>query len=173
MVNQVASQFLTLQSAIAHTDMPRETGPTRFTPYSQLYEKGYIGVRDPKFLEFVRPNMVQLELKKGDAVFFNPATFHQPGVNETDNERVANLLQVSSPFGRSMESVDRLAMTKVLWPVLKRWNKEIAAGTSSKTQGELDAVIAAACSDYGYPKIIDLDPVGHLPTARAQAWVIG
>lgn len=165
-VNQIASQFLTLQSAIAHTDMPLPTGPTRFTPYSQLFDKGYTAVRDAKFIEFVSPNMVQLELKKGDAVFFNPATFHQPGINVTDDERTANLLQVSSAFGRSMESCDRLGMSKAVWPVIKKWSKEIAAGSSSKNQAQLDAVINATCSDYGYPKIFDLDKVG------ASAWTI-
>lgn len=164
-VNQIASQYLTLQSAIAHTDMPKSTGPTRFTPYSQLFEKGYTAVKDPRYIECVSPQMVQLELNKGDAVFFNPATFHQPGVNITDDERVANLLQVSSPFGRSMESCDRLSMTKAVWPVIKRWSKEIAAGSSSKTPAQLDALIAATCSDYGYPKVIDFEKV-CLPASK-------
>lgn len=125
-------------------------------PYSQLFDKGYTAVRDPKYIEYVKTKMVQLELKKGDAVFFNPATFHQPGVNVTEGERVANLLQVSSAFGRSMESCDRLAMTKAVWPVIKRWHKEISSGTGSREQSQLDALIAATASDYGYPKIIDL-----------------
>lgn len=125
-------------------------------PYSQLFDKGYTAVRDPKYIEYVKTKMVQLELKKGDAVFFNPATFHQPGVNVTEGERVANLLQVSSAFGRSMESCDRLAMTKSVWPVIKRWQKEISSGTGGREQSQLDALIAATCSDYGYPKIIDL-----------------
>jgi ectoine hydroxylase-related dioxygenase (phytanoyl-CoA dioxygenase family) len=161
-VNQIASQFLTLQSAIAHTDMPLPTGPTCFMPYSQLFDKGYTAVRDQAYIDYVKPRMVQLELKKGDAVFFNPATFHQPGVNVTDDERTANLLQVSSAFGRSMESCDRLAMTKAVWPVIKRWNKEIASGGKGRTQAQLDALIAATSSDYGYPKIIDLVVVSCL-----------
>ncbi|KAK3064512.1 hypothetical protein LTS18_006523, partial [Coniosporium uncinatum] len=32
---QVASQFLTLQGAVAHEDMPLASGPTRFLPFSQ------------------------------------------------------------------------------------------------------------------------------------------
>lgn len=163
-VNQIASQFLTLQSAIAHTDMPKATGPTRFTPYSQLFEKGYTAVKDPRYTGCISGQMVQLELNKGDAVFFNPATFHQPGVNVTDNERVANLLQVSSPFGRSMESCDKLGMAKAVWPVIKKWNKEIATGSSSRTPDQLSALIAATCNDYGYPKIMDMDPVSTTST---------
>lgn len=162
LVNQIASQFLTLQSAIAHTDMPLSTGPTRFMPYSQLFEQGYLAVRDPAYIDYVKPKMVQLELKKGDAVFFNPATFHQPGVNVTDGERVANLLQVSSAFGRSMESQDRLGMTRAVWPIMKSWHEEVRAGKSEKCQDQLDALIAATCSDYGYPRVIDIAEVSRM-----------
>lgn len=167
LVNQIASQFLTLQSAIAHTDMPLSTGPTCFMPFSQLFDKGYTAVREQRYIDYFKENMVQLELRKGDAVFFNPATFHQPGVNVTDDERTANLLQVSSPFGRSMESCDRLAMTKAVWPIIKKWHKEIQSGSSAKSQHELDALIAATSTDYGYPKIIDLVPV----SSRHGRWV--
>ena len=151
--------------------MPLSTGPTRFMPFSQQFEKGYIAVRDATYIDYVKTRMVQLELEKGDAVFFNPATFHQPGVNLTEIERVANLLQVSSAFGRSMESCDRLGMVKSVWPVLKRWHKEIQSGRTTKHQAQLDALIAATCSDYGYPKVFDLQIVsrssrGLLITAR-------
>lgn len=130
-------------------------------PYSQLFEKGYIAVRDDAYIDYVKSRMIQLELDKGDAVFFNPATFHQPGVNVTDEERVANLLQVSSAFGRSMESCDRTGMAKAVWPVMKRWHSELGSGDSTKHQTELDALIAATCSDYGYPKIFDLSVVSR------------
>ena len=56
---------------------------------------------------------VQLPLQKGDAVFFNPALMHAAGHNRSaDVRRMANLLQVSSAFGRAMESVDRLRMSQ-------------------------------------------------------------
>ena len=45
---------------------------------------------------------------KGDAAFFNPALFHGAGHNRSaDIRRMANLLQISSAFGRAMETVDR------------------------------------------------------------------
>ena len=54
----------------------------------------------------------------GDAVFFNPALFHAAGTNRSTNiRRIANLLQVSSAYGRAMESVDRLKMSLALYPV--------------------------------------------------------
>ena len=72
--------------------------------------------------------MTQLPLRKGDAVFFNPACFHQAGDNTLPQPRVANLLQVSACWGRPMEFNDRLAMTRALWPVIKRWSKELKKG---------------------------------------------
>lgn len=39
---QVASQLLTLQGGVAHTDMPLESGPTRFLPFSQTFEEGFM-----------------------------------------------------------------------------------------------------------------------------------
>lgn len=130
-------------------------------PYSQTFEKGYIAVREKEYIDYVAPRMSQLELKKGDAVLFNPATFHQPGVNTTHEERVANLLQVNSAFGRSMESCDRLSMTKALWPTLRQWHTAIQAGQSDKSQAEFDALIASVCSDYPYPKFMDMHLVSR------------
>ncbi|RYZ81319.1 MAG: hypothetical protein EOP04_24220, partial [Proteobacteria bacterium] len=54
------------------------------------------------------------------------------GENVTDNERVANLLQVSSAFGRSMESCDRLGMT----------GYKYASKIKEKLQPALDELIA-------------------------------
>ena len=43
----------------------------------------------------------------GDLLFFNPALFHAAGDNRTaDVVRTANLLQVSSAFGKPMETID-------------------------------------------------------------------
>jgi len=43
------SPFLTLQGAIAHCDMPVESGPTRYLPFSQMYGPGYIACNMPEF----------------------------------------------------------------------------------------------------------------------------
>ena len=43
------------------------------------------------------------------------------GTNKTDNiERMVNLLQVSSPFGRTMETINRKEMVKKLYPQLSK-----------------------------------------------------
>ena len=89
------SPVLTLQGAVAHCDMPVESGPTLYLPHSQKYEPGYLAWRRPEFVAYFKEHHVQLPLAKGDAVFFNPALFHAAGHNRSaDIKRMANLLQV-------------------------------------------------------------------------------
>jgi ectoine hydroxylase-related dioxygenase (phytanoyl-CoA dioxygenase family) len=159
------SPALTLQGAVAHSDMPVETGPTMYLPYSQLYEPGYLAFHLPEFSEFFNSHFVQLPLDKGDAVFFNPALFHGAGTNRSaDVRRMANLLQVSSAFGRAMETVDRTTMCTALFPVL----------SARKAAGMPDAavrnVVAATAEGYGFPTNLDHDqPVdGMAPETQAE-----
>ena len=44
------SPVLTLQGAVAHVDMPVESGPTLYLPYSQTFEPGYFAWRKPEFV---------------------------------------------------------------------------------------------------------------------------
>jgi ectoine hydroxylase-related dioxygenase (phytanoyl-CoA dioxygenase family) len=152
------SPVLTLQGAVAHCDMPVETGPTLYLPHSQKYAHGYLAYWLPEFQEYFVANHVQLPLAKGDAVFFNPALFHAAGSNRTtDVRRMANLLQVSSAFGRAMESVDRIAMCRALYPALLSF------------EGNVDNVIAASAEGYAFPTNLDRDqPVeGLAPPTQA------
>jgi len=68
------SPALTLQGAIAHCDMPIESGPTKLLPFSQAYRPGYVAATRPDFREMFEDRYVQLPLSKGDTVFFNPDT---------------------------------------------------------------------------------------------------
>ena len=103
------SPMLTLQGAVAHCDMPLESGPTLYLPFSQTYLPGYLAAARPEFRDYFDAHKVQLPLAAGDAVFFNPALFHAAGTNRSASiKRIGNLLQVSSAYGRAMESVDRL-----------------------------------------------------------------
>ena len=77
------SPGLTLQGAVAHVDMPVETGPTLYLPHSQKYPAGYLGYHDAAFTAYFEEHHVQLPLVAGDAVFFNPALFHGAGTNRT------------------------------------------------------------------------------------------
>ena len=159
------SPALTLQGAVAHCDMPVETGPTLYLPYSHQYEPGYLAFHLPEFTEYFQANYTQLPLEKGDAAFFNPALFHGAGTNvSTDVRRMANLLQVSSPFGRAMETVDRVAMCRALFPVLL---EQKAAGVPDS---ELDNVIAASAEGYAFPTNLDRDqPIdGLAPQTQAD-----
>jgi len=75
------SPALTLQGAVAHTDMPVQTGPTMYLPHSQKYLPGYLAWHRPEFRAYFEDHYVQLPLRRGDAVFFNPALFHAAGTN--------------------------------------------------------------------------------------------
>jgi ectoine hydroxylase-related dioxygenase (phytanoyl-CoA dioxygenase family) len=153
------SPALTLQGAVAHVDMPVETGPTLYLPHSQKYQPGYIAFHQPEFTAYFNEHYVQLPLAKGDAAFFNPALFHGAGTNRTsDVRRMANLLQVSSAFGRAMESVDRVAMSAALYPVLQNF------------RGNVANVIAASAEGYAFPTNLDRDqPIGGLaPQTQAE-----
>jgi ectoine hydroxylase-related dioxygenase (phytanoyl-CoA dioxygenase family) len=103
---QIASQLLTLQGRVAHSDMPLESSPTRFLPFSQLFEEGFLAYRLPEFRQYFEENWVSLPLERGDAVFFTPALFHAAGENVSQADRSANLLQISSAFGKAMETID-------------------------------------------------------------------
>jgi ectoine hydroxylase-related dioxygenase (phytanoyl-CoA dioxygenase family) len=70
------SPVLSLQGAVAHCDMPVETGPTMYLPHSQKYLPGYLAAGLPEFVDHFARHYVQLPLATGDAVFFNPALFH-------------------------------------------------------------------------------------------------
>lgn len=157
---------MTLQGGIAHLDMPVESGPTKLLPFSQLYRPGYAAYRLEPFKQFFEEAYVQLPLKKGDALFFNPALFHAAGANISSYiQRMANLLQISSAFGRAMENIDRQSMCTVLYPVLL---ERVKAGDLE--QAELEAAISACAEGYSFPTNLDSDPpVGGLaPETQKQ-----
>ena len=157
---------LTLQGAVAHCDMPVESGPTKLLPFSQRFGPGYLAFHDPAFRDWFEEAHVQIPLSTGDALFFNPALFHAAGENRTaDVERMANLLQISSAFGRAMESLDRRAMTLALYPALQGL---VAEGRLDAAGA--DAAIAACAEGYAFPTNLDTDPpVGGLaPESQAD-----
>lgn len=154
------SPVLTLQGAVAHCDMPVETGPTMLLPFSQQFFEGYLAFSRPEFQAHFAANHVQLPLQKGDLLFFNPAVMHGAGTNHTiDRFRLVNLLQVSSAFGRAMETVNRMAMCAALYPVL-RSNPALHAAN----------VIAASAEGYAFPTNLDSNPpIGGLaPKTQAD-----
>ena len=142
------SQYLTLQGAVAHSDMPLETGPTQLLPFSQQYALGYLAWRRAEFIDYFQQHAVQLPLNKGDLLFFNPALFHAAGTNRTpDRQRMANLLQISSAFGKPMEALDRERMMLAIYPAL-------LANPALDAQ----AVVACTADGYAFPTNLDTDP---------------
>jgi ectoine hydroxylase-related dioxygenase (phytanoyl-CoA dioxygenase family) len=155
------SSVLTLQGAVAHSDMPVESGPTLYLPHSHKYRLGYLAYRRPEFQAHFVENHVQLPLEKGDAVFFNPALFHAAGSNRSaDIKRMANLLQVSSAFGRAMESIDRARMIEAVYPAL----------LAQLDPAAIENVIAATAEGYAFPTNLDRDqPIGGIaPQSQAD-----
>lgn len=159
------SQVLTLQGAVAHCDMPVVSGPTLYLPHSQKYAHGYVAYRRPEFQEYFEAHHIQLPLAKGDAVFFNPALFHAAGSNHSaDIRRMANLLQISSPFGRAMETVDRERTCNAIYSALQ------VARDNGLTEPEVANVVAASAEGYSFPTNLDRDqPIGGLaPQTQAE-----
>jgi len=155
------SQGLTLQAAVAHTDMPLESGPTMLLPFSQLFDSGFIASYRDDFRDVFHEFKVQLPLKAGDMVFFNPALMHGAGANRVEGfERIANLLQVSSAFGRTMETMSPDLTALAVYPHLADLPDERAR----------ENVIAAACEGYAFPTNLDRDPpIGGLaPESQAD-----
>jgi ectoine hydroxylase-related dioxygenase (phytanoyl-CoA dioxygenase family) len=155
---------LTLQGAVAHCDMPLETGPTMYLPYSQLLEDGYVAFGGDEYQRVFADRMVQLPLRTGDAVFFNPALMHGAGHNRTaDVRRMANLLQICSAFTRPMETVDRDAIIDAVYPALLDLSAKL-------TPAQLDAVTSAIADGYAFPTNLDLDPPidGLAPASQAE-----
>ncbi len=161
------SPVLTLQGAVAHCDMPVETGPTLYLPYSQAYLPGYLATGRVEFKDYFDKHHVQLPLAKGDAAFFNPALFHAAGTNRSkDVRRIANLLQVSSAYGRAMESVDRLKNE----PRALFGATAAAHGLQKIGQPEAANAVAACAEGYSFPTNLDRDPpLGGLAPQTQQA----
>ncbi|KNG80399.1 phytanoyl-CoA dioxygenase family protein, partial [Aspergillus nomiae NRRL 13137] len=132
---QLASQHLTLQGAVAHSDMPLQSGPTRFLPFSQTYEPGYLAWRRDDFRAFFQDNYTEPGPDGG---------FH----------RKANLLQISSGLGKAMESIDTVPLVEKCWDALVK--------TFQDAGGRLDAglenFVRAVADGYPFPTNLDRRP---------------
>ena len=153
---QISSQLLTLQGSVVHTDMDVISGSTMLLPYSHYYSLGFLAWRNPDFIEYFKNNAIQLELKKGDLLFFSPAIFHAAGSNSNNFDRIVNLLQVSSAFGKTMESVNRTKMTKLIYKALV---DKIKGGLIRLN--DTRAVWTTIIDGYSFPTNLDLDAPTH------------
>ncbi|PKF50005.1 phytanoyl-CoA dioxygenase family protein [Enterovibrio nigricans] len=167
--SQQMSAMLTLQGAVAHSDMPLESGPTKLLPYSQLYPLGYVAYHQKDFQDYFEAHCVQVPLEKGDAVFFNPALFHAAGANLTSNlHRCANLLQISSVFAKPMETVDLAHISRTIYPSLSAlWDSEHLSREEKRT------ITTIAADGYSFPTNLDIDPpIGGLAPETMEALLV-
>ena len=159
------SAALTLQGAVAHVDMPLESGPTMLLPHSQRWAPGYLATGREDVRALFAERAIQIPLGRGDAVFFNPAVIHAAGANTSaDVERLANLFQVSSAFGVPMEIVDRDAIGRAVYPELlqRRLERRLDAGAAERA-------LAASLEGYAFPANLELEPpVGGLAPETPQ-----
>lgn len=160
----VASQFFTLQGAVAHSDMPVESGPTWLLPFSQRFEAGYLAYRRAEFREYFAERFVAVPLVRGDGVFFNPALFHAAGANGTvDVLRVANLLQISCAFGKTMEMVDSVPVVERCWDDVLRLHESSPFDDHGDVGGgelslEVSSLVQAMAEGYPFPTNLDRRP---------------
>ncbi|PHH75841.1 hypothetical protein CDD82_4240 [Ophiocordyceps australis] len=155
---QLASQCLTLQAAIAHGPVPLQSGPTRVLPFSQAYASGYLAYRQPDFAQFFQQNHVALSLDTGDAIFFNPALFHAAGSNQSQQDRLVNLLQIGSAWSKTMEAGDALPLLDSCWHHIQRLYAD-------EGMPAVACLVAAVAEGYPFPTNLDKNP----PRANGMA----
>jgi ectoine hydroxylase-related dioxygenase (phytanoyl-CoA dioxygenase family) len=98
-------------------------------------------------------------------LFFSPALLHAAGTNRSaDVRRMVNLFQVSSAYGRAMETVDRTRMVKALYPALVAGKAD-----GSLSPAMIAAAIASSAEGYPFPTNLDRDPPigGMAPKSQA------
>ena len=109
--------------------------------------------RDPRFEQHFTDHFVQIPVSKGDVAFFNPALFHAAGDNRTsDVLRMDNLMQVSSVFGKPMENIDTIGITKRCYPHLQALHAE--QGFSP----DVEALMTMVTDGYPFPGNLDSTP---------------
>lgn len=163
------SPMLTLQGAIAHSDMSIDSGPTQLLPFSQNFLPGYLATARADCRECFLKHFVQLPLNKGDMLFFSPALMHAAGDNNTsDQHRFANLMQIGSAYGRTMEYLDRGRMSIAVYAELLALSEQPNWSLRATEQ-----VVAACAEGYSFPSNTDLEPpVGGLAPESQQALML-
>ena len=142
-----SSKNLSLQCLIAHTNINSINGSTKLIPYSQNNIEGYLDIHSNKEIKKCEKHAVQLDLDKGDVLFFNPAVYHAAGDNQSNNDRIANILQINSAFSIPMESVNQELIKERLSKILPKLNLH---------KYELFGLNEMVFNNYNYPKNLDI-----------------
>ena len=98
------SPVLTLQGAVAHCDMPVESGPTLYLPYSQKYEPGYLAWRLPEFQAYFEAQPRPAPPRQGRRGLLQPRAVprgrHQPlGGHPAHGQPAAGVLRLRAGHG--------------------------------------------------------------------------
>jgi hypothetical protein len=158
------SPVLTLQGAVAHVDMPVETGPTMYLPHSQKYEPGYmaIGCRSSRSTSTRTTCSCRWRRRRG-VLQPRPAARrgHEPDHGrQADGEPAAGLVGVRPGAGHGRHRAGRGGgLPDAARPQGGR-----------RAEKDLHNVVAAAAEGYPFPTNLDRDtPVGSLnPESQAQ-----
>ena len=137
-----------------------------YLPHSQKYEPGYLAWPPPEFTALLRRAPRPAAARQGRRGVLQPGAVPRRRHNRSaDVRRMANLLQVSSAFGRAMESVDRAAMCDArstrCWP---------GARPPAPVRGSWTTSSRPSAEGYAFPTNLDRDPPvdGLAPPTQAD-----
>ena len=84
---------------------------------------------------------------------------HAAGNNDTsDVDRFANLVQVGSAYGRTMELLDKARMSLAVYPVLQQLQGESPGNGTAWNERFTRYVIEATAEGYAFPANMELEP---------------
>ena len=115
------SPVLTLQGAVAHSDMPVESGPTMYLPYSHQYAPGYLAWRlpaVPRALPRARTSSCRWP-RATRRSSTRPCSTAPAPTSPPTSSGWPTCCRCSSAFGRAMETVDRSKVVRAVYPVLR------------------------------------------------------
>ena len=107
------SPMLTLQGAIAHCDMPLETGPTLYLPFSQSYLPGYMATAQPEFRDYFDNASCPAAARQGRRGVLQPGPLPRRGNEPLEGrapygQPVAGLLGLRPRDGERRSAQDEL-----------------------------------------------------------------
>ena len=178
------SPVLTLQGAVAHCDMPVESGPTLYLPHSQKYAPGYLAYRRPEFQEYFVAHHVQLPWPRATPCSSTRRCSTPPApTTRPTSGGWRTCCRSRSAFGRAMETVDRRRMCEAVYPALRpRARRRDAAARVAQRRRRLAprATPSRPTSTATSPSTgcrrrprRSSSSRGSTPTSRRRSWTAG
>lgn len=98
--------FFSAQCLIASDYMNYENGVTQIVPYSNLIPNIDVLLKKQKVKDYFEDKFVNIELFKGDVLFFNRRIVHRGGHNQTKYRRNSLIVQYVWSWGVGQEMID-------------------------------------------------------------------